>query len=226
MTVEDAVTTRRSVRAFRDTPVPRETVERLLGLAARSASNSNSQPWHVHVVTGGAKDSLTRALWAALDDGRFGTDPRYPYQPAPDDWVEPYRSRRSAFGRALYQDTLGIDRGDRDARAGHHRRNYAFFGAPVGLILTVGADLGCGAFVDAGLFLQALMLLARADGLDTCAQASFVDFDLVIRHELSIPDDRIVICGMSLGYADEAERVNAFRSRREPLEAIATFVDG
>ena len=215
---------RHSVRAFSDRPVPRETVERLLGLAARSASNSNSQPWHVYVLTGEPKDRLTDALWAALDAGRSATDPRYGYQPKPGTWMEPFGSRRSDFGRGLYQDTLGISRDDRDGRAAHHRRNYAFFAAPVGLIIAVSADMGAGAFVDAGLFLQALMLLARTEGLDTCAQASFVDFDPVIRGELSIPDDRIIVCGMSLGYADDTERVNAFRSDREPLDAVVTFV--
>ncbi|GAA2064369.1 nitroreductase [Williamsia deligens] len=223
-TVEAAVRTRRSVRAFLPTPVPRADVERLLALAARAASNSNSQPWHVYVLTGDAKRQVTAALWDALDFGRTGTDPRYPYQPPRGEWEEPFRSRRSAFGAALYQDTLGVDRGDTEGRDAHHRRNYDFFGAPVGLILTVSAHMRSGALVDAGLFLQSLMLLAREAGLDTCAQASFIDYDAVLREHLPISDDEIVVCGVSLGHADPDAAVNEHRTGREALKSFATFV--
>jgi nitroreductase len=222
-TVEEALLTRRSVRAFLPTPVPRGEVDRLLTLAARSASNSNCQPWQVHVLTGEPKRRLTRALWEALDRGRRATDPEYPYQPPPDQWQEPFRSRRASFGEGLYRDTLGLEATDVCGRSAHHRRNYEFFGAPVGLILTVSRHPRASALVDAGLFLQALMLLAREAGLDTCPQASFIDFDPVLREQLAIPDDQVIVCGLALGHADVEHRLNGYRTPREPAGAFVTF---
>jgi nitroreductase len=222
-TVEEALLTRRSVRAFLPTPVPRAEVERLLALASRSASNSNCQPWHVHVLTGEPKQRLTEALWKALDgDGRVA-EREYPFQPAPEDWVEPFRTRRQAFGEGLYRGMLGIEAHDTEGRLGHHRRNYDFFGAPVGLILTVGRNPLASAFIDAGLFLQALMLGARHAGLDTCAQASFIDFYPVLRQHLQIPDDQIIVCGIALGYADRAHCLNHYQTPREPVGNFTTF---
>lgn len=222
-TVEEALVTRRSVRAFLPNPVPRAEVDRLLTLAARSASNSNCQPWQVHVLTGASKRRLTRALWEALDRGCRATDPRYPYQPPPDEWQEPFRTRRATFGEGLYRDTLGLEPTDACGRLAHHRRNYDFFGAPVGLILTVSRHPRASALVDAGLFLQALMLLARGAGLDTCPQASFVDFDPVLREHLGVPDDQIIVCGVALGHADVDHRLNGHRTSREPAQAFTTF---
>ncbi|MGV9347407.1 nitroreductase [Streptomyces spiralis] len=223
VTVEDALRSRRSVRAFLPTPVPRSTVERLLALAARSASNSNCQPWQVHVVSGAAKRSLTAALLRshAGDDAGRGRD--YAYQPEHDGWREPFRSRRRRFGEILYRDTLGIRADDTDARLDHHRRNYDFFGAPVGIVLTTSRHPLQSALVDAGLFLQALMLAARGDGLDTCPQASVIDFSPVLRRHLLIPDDQLIVCGVALGHADPAHRLNRLRTPREPVASFATF---
>ncbi|KOX01644.1 MULTISPECIES: nitroreductase [unclassified Streptomyces] len=221
-TVEDALRSRRSVRAFLPTPVPRSTVERLLTLAARSASNSNCQPWQVHVVTGAAKRSLTADLLRAHADGD-GRGRDYDYQPEQDAWREPFRSRRRRFGEGLYRDTLGIVADDIGARLDHHRRNYDFFGAPVGIILTTSRHPLQSALVDAGLFLQALMLASRADGLDTCPQASLIDFSPVLRRHLLIPDDQLIVCGIALGYADPAHRLNRLRTPREPVGSFATF---
>jgi nitroreductase len=222
-TVEEALLTRRSVRAFLPTPVPREEVERLLALASRSASNSNCQPWHVHVLTGEPKRRLTQALWEALDNGGRVAECEYPYQPQPNAWPEPFRSRRARFGDVLYRETLGIEAADAEGRLGHHRRNYDFFGAPVGLIITVSRHPLAGALVDAGLFLQALMLLARQAGLDTCAQASFIDFYPVLRRHLDLPDDQIVVCGLALGHADHGHRLSRLRTPREPVRTFTTW---
>ncbi|WP_345606761.1 nitroreductase [Pseudonocardia adelaidensis] len=223
VTVEEALLTRRSVRAFLPTPVPRNEVERLLALASRSASNSNCQPWHVHVVTGEPKRRLTVALWEALDAGGRVAECEYPYQPASDSWPQPYGGRRAAFGGVLYRETLGIEAFDAERRLAHHRRNYDFFGAPVGMILTVSRHPLASGLVDAGLFLQALMLLARQAGLDTCAQASFIDFYPVLRRHLDLPDDQIVVCGLALGHADNHHRLNGLRTPREPVPSFTTW---
>jgi nitroreductase len=224
-TIEDALLSRRSCRAFLPHPVPRPELDRLLALAARSASNSNCQPWHVHVLTGAAKHRLTAALLDAHDTEGRVLEREYDYQPSPDAWPEPFHSRRRRFGEGLYKETLGIAHDDSAGRLGHHRRNYDFFGAPVGIILTVSRRPLDGALIDAGLFLQALMLAARGAGLDTCAQASFIDFYPVLREKLRIPDDQLIVCGLALGYADNDHRLNRQRTPREPVETFTTFYD-
>ncbi|HEY3468429.1 MAG TPA: nitroreductase [Amycolatopsis sp.] len=223
-TVEEALLGRRSCRAFRPDPVPRAQVERILDLAARSASNSNSQPWQVHVLTGAAKRALSADLLCAYDEGRRAAG-EFAYQPGADQWLEPFRTRRRRFGEGLYRDALGLGPEDTEGRRDHHRRNYEFFGAPVGMILTVSKLPLQGALVDAGLFLQALMLAARGAGLHTCAQASLLDFHPVLRRHVRIPDDHVVVCGIALGYADEEHRLSTHRTTREPVSAFATFYD-
>ncbi|MDQ0923845.1 nitroreductase [Pseudarthrobacter sp. W1I19] len=222
MSVEDAINSRRSVRAFLPTPVPETEVERLLALAARAASNSNSQPWQVHVVTGEAKAALTAALLEAHDN-QDRVENEYPYQPRPDEWIEPFRSRRRQFGDLLYRETLGISATDTPARLMHHRRNYDFFGAPVGIFVTIGRSSLGGGLLDAGLFLQSLMLAARASGLDTCTQASFIDFHPVLRLHMRIPEDQLIVCGVSLGYADPRHRLNRLATTRECVDSFVTF---
>jgi nitroreductase len=221
-TVEDALRTRYSCRAFLPTPVARADIERLLALAERSASNSNTQPWQVHVLTGAAKQALSADLLHAFDSGRIEAE-EYDYQPHSDQWPEPFRSRRRKFGESLYRDALGIAKGDTAGRRRQHRRNYEFFGAPVEIILTASTAPLKGALVDAGLFLQALMLAAQGVGLDTCPQASIIDFPSVVRRHVTIPDDHVIVCGVALGYADETDRVNAQHTVREPVESFARF---
>ncbi|WP_306926713.1 nitroreductase [Arthrobacter globiformis] len=225
MSVEEALLSRRSVRAFLPRPVSRSTVERILELASRSASNSNGQPWQVHVLSGAAKDRLTAALLQAHDAGERVQRCEFDYQPRPDEWVEPFLSRRSDFGQGLYGETLGIDFTDLAGRDAHHRRNYEFFGAPVGIFLTVSRHQLDSALIDAGLFLQATMLAARASGLDTCPQASFLDYYPVIRSHLEIADDHRIICGLSLGYADASHRLNSFATSRQRVTDFATFYE-
>ncbi|HEX4220771.1 MAG TPA: nitroreductase [Pseudonocardiaceae bacterium] len=223
-TIEDALLSRRSCRAFLPTPVPRATIERLLALAASAGSNANCQPWQVHVLGGPAKQALTDDLLATYDATGPTTDVReYDYQPSPDEWPEPFRSRRRGFGAGLYRDTLGIAAEDAAGRRAHHRRNYDFFGAPVGLIITVSRGPMQSALIDAGLFLQSLMLAARALGLHTCAQACFIDFAPVLRRHLSIAEDHVIVCGMAVGHADDTHPLDEHRTTREPVAAFATF---
>lgn len=224
-TIEEALLSRRSCRAFLPVPIPRPDIDRLLALAARSASNSNCQPWQVHVLTGAPKRHLTAELLRAHDDTGYRRAPEYDYQPHPDQWPEPFRSRRQRFGQALYGEVLGIADDDAAGRVGHHRRNYDFFGAPVGIILTVNRRPLQSALVDAGLFLQALMLAARGAGMHTCAQASVIDFSPVLRENLAIPGDQLIVCGLALGYADQAHRLNHLHTPREPAGSFATFYE-
>lgn len=219
--VEEAILTRRSVRAFRPDAVPRETVERILSLASRAPSGTNIQPWHVHVVGGEARDRLTKAMHEEYDRlGEEGWQREYEYYPTK--WRDPYLARRRKLGWDLYG-LLGIAKGERDKTHRQHARNYLFFDAPVGLVFTLERDLPVGAWLDTGMFLQNVMLAARAFGLDTCPQAAIATAHTVLRRELGIPQAELVVCGMSLGYAREDAVENTLVTEREPVSRFARF---
>ena len=220
LAVARALLTRRSVRGFRPTPVPRATVEAILALAARAPSGTNCQPWKVYVCTGAVRNALSRELVAA----HFAADGTHveEYAYYPRTWREPYLARRRKLGWDLYG-LLGIAKGDRVATARQHARNYEFFGAPVGLFFTLDRDMENGSWLDCGMFIQSVMIAARAFGLHTCPQAAFTPFHRIVRRHLGIPDAEILLCGMALGEIDEAERANALQTVREPVEAFTRF---
>jgi nitroreductase len=222
VTVDQAIASRRSIRGFTKAPVPMTEVRALLTLASRAPSMTNTQPWQVHVVTGAARDALCADILAAAAASEH---PAAEYAYYPREWVSPYRDRRRQIGWALYG-LLGIAKGDREATARQHARNYEFFGAPVGLFFTLDRRFESGSFLDLGMFLQTIMIAARARGLDTCPQAAFMHWHGIIRRHLAIPEDQRVICGMALGYADPDEPANALVSPREPVEGFTTFHGG
>jgi nitroreductase len=219
--VDEAIRSRKSVRAFLPTPVPRSTVEELLTVAGRSASGSNIQPWRVRVVAGEAKGRLTRAILDAVARDGFG-----PYQREwnyyPVNWREPFIGRRRKIGWDMYG-LLGVGKGDHEGTHQARLRNYEFFGAPVGMIFTLDEDLEIGSWLDLGIFLDAVMIAARGRGLDTCPQAAFADFHSIIRPMLNIPNNEVIICGMALGHIDRDARVNALVTERAPLGDFVTF---
>jgi len=218
---DEAIATRRSVRAFLPTPVDRATVESLLALASRAPSGSNIQPWKVRVVAGPVRDKLCGAILEALDrEGAAAHKREWNYYPV--NWREPFLARRRKIGWDLYG-LLGIAKGDFEGTERQRRRNYEFFGAPVGLIFTLDEDLEIGSWLDLGIFIGAFAIAARGRGLDTCPHASFADFHAVIRRELRIPQDEIVICGMALGHADPAAAENRLVTERAAPSHFATF---
>lgn len=221
--VDAAITSRRSVRAFLPTPVPREVVEDILRVAARAPSGTNTQPWRVTVLTGESRAELSRRITAAYDDPvqRARHSEEYAYYPTR--WESPYIERRRKIGWDLYG-LLGIGKGDRDRMHRQHGRNYAFFGAPVGLIFTIDRVLQQGSWLDYGMFLQGVMVAARARGLDTCPQAAFTPFHRVIEEFLQLPESQMVVCGMSLGFADPKAIENTLVTEREPVEQFARFL--
>ncbi len=222
--VEAAITSRRSIRAFLPTPVPRETVERILEVASRAPSGTNTQPWKVHVLTGAAKDRLSRAVRAAYDDPAERARHTEEYAYYPTQWVSPYVDRRRKVGWDLYG-LLGIGKADKVRMHEQHGRNYAFFDAPVGLIFTIDRVMQQGSWLDYGMFLQNVMVAARARGLDTCPQAAFTQFHRVIERELVLPPSEMVVCGMSLGHADPDAPENQLVTEREPVCGFARFHD-
>ena len=221
---EAAVATRRSVRAFLATPVPRATVERILALASRAPSGTNTQPWRVYVLTGEPLRSLSRRLVAAYDDPEESArhTEEYPYYPT--EWVSPYIDRRRKIGWDLYG-LLGIGKTDKARMHAQHRRNYEFFGAPVGLMFTIDRILRQGSWLDYGMFIEGVMVSARAHGLDTCPQAAFTPFHRIVTDEIRAPANEQLVCGMSLGWADPDAIENTLVTEREPVSGFARFLD-
>jgi nitroreductase len=219
--VDEAINTRQSVRAFLPTPVERATVEKLLKLAARSASGSNIQPWRVRVVAGDVRDDLVKAIFEAV--GRDGFEPyqrEWNYYPV--NWREPFLGRRRKIGWDMYS-LLGVAKGDFEGTQQARMRNYEFFGAPVGMIFTLDEDIEIGSWLDLGIFLGTIMIAARGHGLHTCPQAAFADFHSIIRPLLNIPENEVIICEMALGHIDPAAPVNGLKTERADLNAFATF---
>ncbi len=222
--VDEAITSRRSVRAFLPTPIPRADIEALLGVAARAASGTNIQPWLVHVVTGERKERLSQAVLAAFNDPVAMAEHRSEFPIYPSEWLSPYIDRRRKVGWDLYG-LLDIGKGDRERTHAQHARNFAFFDAPVGFIFTVNRSLGYAAWIDYGMFMGNLMAAARGRGLHTCPQFAWAQFHRLIRSELAIPDEQKILCGMSLGYEDERAIENSLRTERAPVSEWTTFHD-
>jgi len=218
--VDEAILSRRSLRAFLPTEVSKDEIEEILSVASRAPSGTNMQPWRVYVVTGHAKQKLSDAVLAAHDDPEFEREQVYQYYPSP--LHEPYISRRREVGWGLYS-LLGIEKGDKQKMHVQHGRNYTFFDAPVGLIFTIDESLEIGSWLDYGMFLQNIMTAARGRGLDTCPQAAFAPFHKVIRSELDIADSEVVICGMALGYGDDSAVENSLITPRVEVKEFTTF---
>lgn len=218
-----AITGRHSVRAFLPTAVPREAIEQILAVASRAPSGTNTQPWKVHVLTGAAKQALSSAIRAAYDDPAERARHSEEYAYYPTEWRSPYIERRRKVGWDLYG-LLGIGKGDKARMHEQHGRNYAFFDAPVGLIFTIDRVLQQGSWLDYGMFLQSLMVAARARGLDTCPQAAFTQFHRIIAQQLGLDESReMVVCGMSLGHADPAAVENTLVTERAPVAEFTRF---
>jgi nitroreductase len=213
MKVSDAVVSRRSMRAFKTKPVPRADLEWIVTTASRAASNGNLQPWKLYITMGKARERLSAAILAAIDAGEPDTRE---YDVYPKAFGAEYDRRRKSVGKQLYT-LLGVPKGDEAGMARQFRKNYAFFGAPVGMILCVDRAMGDGQWIDCGIFLDHLMLLAREKGLHTCPQAAFGRYQRVVRRELGIPDEQVVICGLAMGYADEADVPNNLYTERAPI---------
>ncbi|MEQ9248391.1 nitroreductase [Nitratireductor rhodophyticola] len=219
--VDEAMLTRRSVRAFLPHPVDDETIRDILRVAARAPSGTNMQPWKVYVVSGERKEALSEAILSSgVRPEKIEWD-EYKYYP--DKFFEPYLARRRAVGYALYS-LLGIGRREVERMRAQHDRNFTFFDAPVGLIFTIDRRLNKGSWVDLGMFLQSVMIAARGRDLHTCPQAAFAPYHRQIRPILGIPDEEIVVCGMALGHEDVSKPENALRSERAPLEEFVSFV--
>jgi nitroreductase len=224
MKVSEALATRKTIRAFRPDPVPREAIERMLTLAARAPSGGNLQPWRVYALLGEARDELVRRVAEKRREHPMGEAPEYHIYPL--HLTEPYRTRRFRVGEQMYA-TMNIPREDKMARLKFFAGNWEFFGAPVGLIFTIDRQMQQGQWADLGMYMQSLMLLAREHGLHTCPQEAWAVWHSTIREYLSVPENEMIFCGMAIGYADETAPVNTLETERATLEEYVTMrVDG
>jgi len=225
--VDAAIASRFSARAFLPTPVARDLIEHILGVASRAPSGTNTQPWRVYVVQGAKRDQIVTEVCAAHDAIRanpaLADEYREAYDYYPEKWVSPYIDRRRENGWGLYG-LLGITKGDKDAMHAQHQRNFRFFDAPVGLFFTIDRVMGRGSLVDCGMFLQNIMVAARAHGLHTCPQAAWNGFSKIIQPIIGMSDNEMMVCGMSLGYADETALVNTFHTPRVAVQEFTTWV--
>lgn len=222
--VDAAITSRRAIRAFLPTAVSREDIEAILAVSSRAPSGSNTQPWKVYVLTGAAREELSAKILRAHNDPELIKQHTEEYAYYPRKWVSPYLDRRRKVGWDLYS-LLGLTRENKAGMHAQHGRNYRFFDAPVGMIFTIDRVLDQGSWLDYGMFLQNIMIAARARGLDTCPQAAFTPFHRIITEVLQLPPEEMVVCGMSLGYADESRIENSLVSEREPVSGFVKFVD-
>ena len=225
--VAEAIQSRMSVRAFTKEPVSKEQILKILNLSARAPSGTNTQPWKAYVLEGAKLEGLCKQVCAAYDSIAANPELEKEYQPGydyyPSKWFSPYIDRRRENGWSLYG-LLGITKGDKDKMHAQHRKNFQFFGAPVGIFFTIDKELGRGSMLDYGMFLQNFMVAAKGEGLDTCPQAAWNAYTKIILPLIGAQDHEMLVCGMALGYADKQEIVNTFRTPRVTAEEFTTWL--
>ena len=228
LSVDAAITSRMSVRAFTQQTVERSVIEQILQVASRAPSGTNCQPWKVYVLQGTSQAALVEKVCATHDAIRanpaLATEYAEEYDYYPQKWVSPYIERRRENGWGLYG-LLGIGKADKDKMHQQHQRNYHFFDAPVGLMFTVDRVMGRGSLMDYGAFLQNIMVAARGHGLHTCPQAAWNGFSKIILPHIGAGPDEMLVCGMALGHADETALVNTFHTPRVPVPDFTVWLD-
>jgi nitroreductase len=217
--IEPIIANRFACREFSDRPVTRRTVEEILRVARFAPSGANIQPWHVCALAGASKDKVSEALLEAHREARNEHTSEYRYYAS--ELPPPYSARRQEFGNLFYG-SLGIAQTDLEARANQTAKNYTFFGAPVGLIITIDRRLEVGSWLDLGMFIQNVMLAAAGRGLQSCPQETFSKYHRILRLLLSIPDEQMVVCGISIGCAKDETKGRLMP--RADIREFASFV--
>ena len=221
--VDDTIKARRSIRAFLPTVVPEQTILNLLDVAARAPSGTNTQPWQVYVMTGEKKKALSAEIIQTFSDPVAVKEHTEEYNYYPAKWIDPYLARRRKVGFDLYG-LLGLGKDDKEKMQAQHARNYDFFDAPVGLFFTIDRVMQQGSWLDYGMFIQNVMLAAKARGLDTCPQAAFTQFHKIIAKHLDLKPEQQIVCGMSLGFADNSKIENTLVTERESASNFTHFI--
>lgn len=221
MNIFETLKQRKSIRAYLDTPVEQEKINKILHAARYAPSGVNTQPWQVAVVTGKTKQRLQAKIETAF---RTGIKGKAEYAYYPEQWIEPYKSRRKECGLMMYQ-TLQIERSDKQRQLDQWAANYRSFDAPVMLLFFMEKSMQTGSYLDYGMFIQSIMLAAVDLGLSTCPQASIADYPKIVKSELAYADDKVLLCGMALGYADDTALINSYRTTREKVESFTDYFE-
>ncbi|BCE00870.1 nitroreductase [Marinicellulosiphila megalodicopiae] len=221
MNVEQALVARHSARAFLSKNVDQSLIEKILKFARFAPSGVNAQPWNVAVVSGNSKKVLDQKLMAEFDHSGKG---ELTYQYYPTNWIEPFKSRRIACGKLMYE-TLGIKREDKIGQIEQWKANYRAFDAPVVMYFFLDKNMQTGSFLDYGMFIQSIMLMATQEGLATCPQAALAEYPEIIIQHLNKNNDTQLICGLALGYEDCEHKVNQYRTDKIELEQFCEFFE-
>ena len=217
MKVSDAVLNRRSVRAFKNTPIRNSVLKELLKKSARAPSGGNLQPWKIKVLNGKSmKEFLAfQDLWTKSENPK--------YEIYPPKLHDPYRTSRYELGEQMYQ-LLGIKREDKEGRINQVLKNFKFFNAPAAIFCLVDKQMGPPQWSDLGMFLQTFMLLAQEQGIDTCAQEAWAIKNDSVCEFVGADADDILFCGIAIGYKDSDAIINNLKSERRPLSEWAKFL--
>jgi nitroreductase len=218
--LEELLGERFSCRAFLPEPLPRATIERMLGAAQKTASWCNSQPWRIEIASGAAARRFRDVIYGAASSGKANSGD-FPF---PREYRGVYLERRRESGFQLYN-SLGIPRGDKAAYARQALENFNFFGAPHVAIVHTDEALGVYGAIDCGGYVTSFMLAAQALGVATIPQAALAFHSRVVRDYFGLGDDRKVVCGISFGYPDRAHKANSYRTSRAAIKDVATFHD-
>lgn len=221
MTVSEALKERKSTRAFLPKAVPQELIEEILEDAKHAPSGVNMQPWYICVVSGEKKRTLENRIIKAFERGHKEV---MDYAYYPSTWEEPYKSRRKETGLLMYS-TLGIAKEDKQRQMEQWKLNYRAFDAPVVLYFFIDASLEKGSYLDYGMFLQSVMLSATAKGLATCPQAALAEFPSIVKEELRVDKNMLLLCGIALGYEDKEALINSYKTSRVAIEEFAKFYE-
>lgn len=211
MDLDQAVRQRRSVRGFKPDPVPASVIDECLTLAQHSPSNCNVQPWRVYLASGPARDRVREGMLSAFSAGRY-EEMEHPI----DTFAGDYRTRQVACAVEMYG-KMGIGRDDKQGRVDAHARNFALFDAPHVAIVCMDRSFGLGVALDVGMWVQTFMLALTSRGVSSCPQAALRAYAGLLQRELAIPENELMLCGVSFGYEDESVPVNATRQPRDPI---------
>lgn len=218
--LDTLLATRHSCRAFLPTPVPRETQQAILRTAQRTASWCNSQAWQVSIASGAATERLRAALMQAAGSGEAPASD-FPF---PEEYTGVYLERRRECGFQLYN-AVGVPRGDKAGYAKQTMENFRLFGAPHVAILTSDPGLGVYGAVDVGGYVQVLLLAMQAHGVAAIPQAALARHSALVKQQLGIAPERLMVCGISFGYEDTASAANSYRTNRASLDEAVAWVD-
>ncbi|MEA2027465.1 MAG: nitroreductase [Campylobacterota bacterium] len=212
---------RKSVRAYLDKKVEKEKIIQILEASKHAPSGVNMQPFDLHVVSGAKKHEIETKMIEAFNANQ---KEKMDYQYYPLQWKEPYRSRRKDTGLLMYQ-TLGINKEDKTKQIEQWKQNYKAFGAPTVLYFFMDESLEAGSYLDYGMFLQSIMLVATQLGLGSCPMASLAEFPSIVKEALGVEKQKVLLCGIALGYEDKTALINSYRTPRVELEEFVSFYE-